>query len=262
MSTRENPSKVAASHHAGILERTVHAFSIAEAASASLADCLASKSEACYRAVREAEEELDRIDREIDASVTAAIAEVTPAQARELLSSLKMLIDLERIGDLLAFVANCARALGNNLDTPDLSDLVKMASIVEKMLGDAHDAYVAGNVDRALAVLRADAEVDRIRNLAMIRHLEMASTQGPKDSVQVLLMAQALERAGDHVKNLAEEICNLATGLSVRHVLRTKDKSDEQMYLEYLRVRHGVKETAPADSCMESSGHATSSSKW
>jgi len=251
MSKGADAPPAAVSQTAGILERTVRAFSVAEAATTSLADFLVSKSEACCRAVREAEEELDRLDREIDSSVTATIGEVTPAQARELLSSLKMLIDLERIGDLLASVAGCAQALGNRLATTDLNDLVKMTTIVEKMLADTHDAYVIGNVDRALTVLRADAEVDRIRNLAMIRHLETASNHGPQDSVQVLFMAQALERAGDHVKNLAEEICNLATGLSVRHMLRSKDKPQEQMYLEYLRFRHGVKDAPPAQSHTE-----------
>ena len=54
-------------------------------------------------------------------------------------------------------------------------------------------------------------------------------------------MAQALERAGDHVKNLAEEVCHLATGHTVRHVLRgAADKPYEQMYLQQLRSRHGI----------------------
>jgi phosphate uptake regulator len=50
-------------------------------------------------------------------------------------------------------------------------------------------------------------------------------------------MTQALERAGDHAKNLAEEVCHLVSGHSVRHVLRAYDKPMEQMFIEDLRRR-------------------------
>ena len=51
-------------------------------------------------------------------------------------------------------------------------------------------------------------------------------------------MTQSLERAGDHVKNLAEEVCHLATGHSVRHLLKVRDLPAEQLYLEHLRRLH------------------------
>jgi phosphate uptake regulator len=48
-------------------------------------------------------------------------------------------------------------------------------------------------------------------------------------------MAQALERAGDHVKNVAEEVCHFVSGNSLRHVLRGADRSEEQMFLDWLK---------------------------
>jgi phosphate transport system protein len=228
------------------MERTVRAYTTAQGAAASVADCLASRTAACFDAVQHAEAELDRIDQEIDVSVTAAVAEVTPAQARELLSSMKMVIDLERIGDLFASVASYARAIAARLAVEDVSDLVKMATIVEKMLADAYGAFAVRNVDRAMAVLRADSEVDRLRNLLMIRHLERAQNNGVQDSIQVFFMAQSLERAGDHVKNLAEEICHLTTGHTLRHMIGSMSKPDEQMYLDYLKIRHRLNETQAA----------------
>jgi hypothetical protein len=48
-------------------------------------------------------------------------------------------------------------------------------------------------------------------------------------------MCQALERSGDHSKNLAEEICHLVSGRSVRHILREQDRPDEQVYLDRMR---------------------------
>jgi len=112
-----------------------------------------------------------------------------------------------------------------------------MASRLEKMLGDVHDAFCLRDVDRALAVLRSDAELDRVRNLVFLRHLENYDATPRQESFHVLFMTQALERAGDHAKNLAEEVCHLVSGHSVRHVLRSYDKPVEQMFIEDLKRR-------------------------
>jgi phosphate transport system protein len=223
-----------------ILEHTFQAYMTAEHAATQLAECLTAMSLPACQAVQEAEYELDRLDREIDSLITSAVVQTAPEQTRDLLSSMKMVIDLERVGDLFASVASCARALGNRVPVEDLGDLVKMATVVEKMLSDAHGAFAVRNVDRAVAVIRADAEVDRLRNLVMIRHLEQSTTTSTHNSVQVLFMAQALERAGDHVKNLAEEVCHMATGQTVRHAFTDLQKPIEQMYLDHLRAHHGI----------------------
>jgi phosphate uptake regulator len=88
-----------------------------------------------------------------------------------------------------------------------------------------------------LAILRADAELDRFRNLMLMRHLEGAPETAPYDSIHVVFMAQSLERAGDHAKNLAETVCHYVTGKSVRHVSQRDGRSTEQMYLDFLRTR-------------------------
>ena len=240
MANREHEVHKAASADAAILELTICAYVVAERAAGQLADCLINGGDGAA-AVQQAERELDRLDRQVDSLVTASIAEVAAEQARELLGSMKMVLDLERIGDLLASVASRAAALGKyGLAADDANDLIKMATVIEKMLGDANAAFTVRNLDRATAVLRADAEVDRYRNLILIRQLEMAQTNESRSAIHVVSMSQALERAGDHVKNLAEEICHLATGRSVRHSFRDFDKPDEQMYLDYLRQRHGL----------------------
>ena len=56
----------------------------------------------------------------------------------------------------------------------------------------------------------------------------------------MLFMTQSLERAGDHAKNLAEEVCHLVSGHSVRHVLRAYDKPVEQMFIEDLKRRQNT----------------------
>src|SRR5437660_66950 len=78
---------------------------------------------------------------------------------------------------------------------------------------------------------------DRLRNLIFLRHIENPENVQRQASLQVIFMTQSLERAGDHVKNLAEEVCHFVSGQTVRHVLMTYDKPIEQMFLDWLRTR-------------------------
>ena len=174
---------------------------------------------------------------EIDAGVTQVITQVTESEARELLACMKFMISLERIGDLLLSFASSAQAVCARLDPQDIRDLTHMATVLEKMLSDAGAAFSTRDVKKAVDVLRADAEMDRLRNLIFLRHIENPENLQRQASLQVIFMTQSLERAGDHAKNLAEEVCHFVSGHTVRHVLMTYDKPIEQMFLDWLRAR-------------------------
>ena len=103
------------------------------------------------------------------------------------------------------------------------------------MLQDVGVAFESREVRRALEVLKADAELDRLRNLVIVRHIENPENEMRQESFHLVFMSQSLERAGDHAKNLAEEICHLVSGRSVRHILREYDRPIEQVYLERMR---------------------------
>lgn len=192
--------------------------------------------------VKQSEEELDTIDRRVNEEVTRIISEggATGAEARELLACLKCVLDLERIGDLLVSFATRANAVGGRLNEEDVRDLATMAGLVEKMLKEAEAALRDRDVDAALATLRTDTEVDRLRNLLFLRHIENREQTALQESFHVVFMAQALERAGDHVKNFVEEVVHLASGRSVRHLLRAKDLPDEVRFVNALR-QHGFR---------------------
>lgn len=223
-----------------VLALTLDAIQLAKAAVAHAIDGLAQKSSAPFVAVNKCEQELDQLDREVDERVTQAVTRASATQAAELLVCMKFMIDLERIGDLVSSFGGCAQAIGSRIDMEDVKDLIHMATVLEQMLAHIHEAFLHRNMDRVLNVLQADASVDRIRNLLFIRHVENnEGTAGP-EGIHVLFMAQALERAGDHTKNLGEEICHLVTGQSMRHVLRSKSKSEEQMFLDWLRERENA----------------------
>jgi phosphate transport system protein len=225
------------SEQAQIVTLTAEAIQLAKAAVAHAIDGLAQKSSLPFMAVNKCEQELDRLDREVDDRVTRAVTRASAAEAAELLVCMKFMIDLERIGDLVSSFGGCAQAIGTRIEMDDVKDLIHMATVLEQMLVDIHEAFSRRDLDHVVNVLRGDAVIDRIRNLLFIRHVENnEGTAGP-EGIHVLFMAQALERAGDHTKNLAEEICHLVTGHTMRHVLRSKSKSEEQMFIDWLRER-------------------------
>ena len=223
--------------HEYFVRRTIEACRLAKEAAGAAAEGIATGSSALLKSLHQRERELDTLDMEIDSGVTTAITEVEPAHARELLACMKLMIGLERIGDLLLSFSNSAQAAAGRIDPEDTRDLTHMATILEKMLTDCADAFSARDVGRAVDVLRADAEMDRLRNLIFLRHIENPENVARQASLQVIFMTQSLERAGDHAKNLAEEVCHLISGHTVRHVLMAYDKPVEQMFIDYLRRR-------------------------
>jgi phosphate transport system protein len=220
------------SPQASLIALTVRAFEVATAAVSNAADSVSSPT--LTQAVFDCEKELDSLDRQMDERFATVLTQSSPDQVRELLACMKCMIDLERIGDLISsFVSRC-RVVAKRLDMQDISDLINMNSHLESMLKEVSHAFGARDLSRAIGVLRSDREIDRIRNLIFMRHLEdQASCAGP-DSIHVLLMSQALERAGDHAKNIAEEVCHFVSGRTIRHVPAGQEGSVEQLYLAWL----------------------------
>jgi phosphate transport system protein len=220
-----------------LVKRTISACSVAQNAAAAAAEGIATGSLPLLRTIHEREKELDQLDQEIDDGVTLAITQVSGEEARELLACMKFMISLERIGDLLLSFASSAQSVARRLDPQDTHDLTHMATVLEKMLADAGTAFSTRDVKKAVEVLRADAEMDRLRNLIFLRHIENPEGLQRQASLQVIFMTQSLERAGDHAKNLAEEVCHFVSGHTIRHMM-TYDKPIEQMFLDWLRCHN------------------------
>lgn len=228
-------SKLQASPGSHLLELTLDAFRVAHRASAAAAEGIATSSKTLFIEVRDHERELDLLDRDIDDLVTTTINRVADDEARTLLACMKFGISLERIGDLLLSFVNRADTVAAHLDHDDLRDLIVMTSRLEQMLADVEAAFLTRSLDKAVSVLRADNEIDRLRNVITFRHLEPTEGQRRVDSFHVLFMATEIERAGDHVKNMAEEVCHLVSGRTIRHVLRSYDRPVEQLFLDHVR---------------------------
>lgn len=218
-------------------ELALRGFETARASAHAVAEGISTASPVVWEQVRRQEEELDQLDRQMNESVTSDIAGVSEADARELLACLKSILELERIGDLLLNVANRLETVAPRLQEQDAHDLSRMAHILAGMLGDASKAFAERDVRQAIEVLKSDVELDRLRNLLFVRHIENPDNEARQESFHLVFISQALERAGDHAKNLAEEICHLASGRSMRHILREYDRPVEQVYLERMRQR-------------------------
>ena len=218
-----------------LVKRTVEACELARQAAAIAAEGIATGSMSRLNDIRQCEKELDAIDMEVDSGVTTTITRVPEGETRQLLACMKLMIGLERIGDLLLSFATSAESASARIDPQDARELTQMATILEKMLADVGRSFSERDVKKAIEVLRADAEMDRLRNLIFLRHIENPENIERRASLQVIFMTQSLERAGDHAKNLAEEVCHFVSGRSVRHLLMAYDKPKEQMFIEWLR---------------------------
>jgi phosphate transport system protein len=195
---------------------------IARDAAFNLRDLLTTSSRMAFLAIKDCEKELDQLERQIDERMPEAITRVNEARARQLLSSLKSTTDLERIGDLLMSVGLRFQARTAKIPASDTRQLVEMSSVLREMLDLIHQGFSNLDLDCARKVLQMDKEIDRICHELFQKHLAETVPQGDTSGFEILLMAQALERAGDHTTNLAEDLYSLIEGRSLRHVPKRK----------------------------------------
>ena len=200
------------------LTRTgLRAFLIARDAAFNVRDLLTQNSRMAFLAIKECEQELDIIERYIDDRLPAAITRVSEARARQLLTSLKCTTDLERIGDLMMSVAMRVQSRTTKMVASDVRQLVEMSAILREMLDLVYRGFLDLDLECARKVLQMDKDIDRVCHAVFQKHLTEHASQNNPSSFDVILMAQALERAGDHTTNLAEDLYSLIEGRSVRH---------------------------------------------
>jgi phosphate transport system protein len=134
--------------------------------------------------------------------------------------ALKMVTDLERIGDLGVNIAERALALGGERPTAFAASLLSMADLDQAQLREAIESFVVHDAQRAQAVCAQDDAVDKVY-AEVVRQVHLAiqkDTSFLERGVHVLAVAKFLERIGDHITNLAELVIFLVRGKSIRHV--------------------------------------------
>ena len=152
----------------------------------------------------------------IDNQITTVLVKRAPmaVDLRITISTMKISHDLERIGDLAKSVAKKVKPLPVDLPDELIGSLRRLGDLVQKQLKDALDAYLKRSKDKAIEIWKKDEQVDDLTNLAMNevatylqkdkKNLEMAT--------HLLFVTKNIERAGDHITNIAESLYYLIEG--------------------------------------------------
>jgi len=133
--------------------------------------------------------------------------------------ALKMVTDLERIGDLAVNIAERVTDLRSRLPSKLYNDIQRMTPIVQSMIRDAIDAFVAGDVKKAQEVVDRDDEVDDLYARVFRELLKtMRDETNVEYGMHIQSVAKVLERMADHCTNLAEQVIFMVKGKDIRHI--------------------------------------------
>ena len=171
------------------------------------------------------EERVNQMEVEIDRDLSAIIARRQPTarDLRLLIAISKAIANLERVGDEAARIARTVQRLINTgvssrLRLP-VSDLGFVADLATAQLRKALDAFARLDTARALEVLKQDDQIDQEFD-GLLRKLITYMMEDPRmisSCIDLVFVAKAIERVGDHAKNLAEAIIYVVKGTDVRH---------------------------------------------
>lgn len=168
------------------------------------------------------EREINAMHLSLDEACVRVIArhQPTAVDLREVVGVLHSIGDLERIGDEAKKVA---RIVANMVETGSPRSyyvgVLAMGHRVRRMLRSALDAFARMDSHAALAVAQEDPEVDK-EGEAVMRQLITYMMEDPRtisSSIDLVFVAKAVERVGDHAKNLAEAVIYIVKGADVRH---------------------------------------------
>ncbi len=168
--------------------------------------------------------QIDRDEMDIDALVLRILALRQPVayDLRFLATALKLVTDLERIGDEAVNIAERTREGPGLARDVVKAELREMSEIAQAMLRDVLDAFVHADCSRAEEVLTRDDEVDR-RYARVLKTMTDFVTKHPSEvpaGIRIIHVAKYIERVADHATNIAEEVIFMLRGEDVRH-LRT-----------------------------------------
>jgi phosphate transport system protein len=164
---------------------------------------------------------VDRLELEIDEACLRVLARRQPVASdlRFITSTLKLVTDLERIGDLCVNIAERVLELGNEPMPQAASPIPRIAEAAHAMLHDALDAFVARDANKAEEVLARDKIVDAYY-AQLFPELVARMMADPKviyRSTRLLSIGKYLERLADHATNIAEMVVFMVKGQDVRH---------------------------------------------
>lgn len=169
-----------------------------------------------------ADAEIDRARERVEDSAFLLLSLQQPVASdlRTVVAALRMVSELERMGDLSVHVAKIARLRVPNLAVPgDVSPTIeRMAHVAEDMVRRVSKIITDRDVDEALALVREDEEMDQLRRSTFADMLSADWSHGVEAAVDVALLGRYYERIADHAVSLANRVVFVVTGENPRSV--------------------------------------------
>lgn len=168
------------------------------------------------------DDEVNALELAIDKECTQIIAlrQPTASDLRLVVTIIKTITDLERIGDEAEKIGRYAIDIASELRNEEyFASLRHLGGMVKIMLHDSLDAFARMDVESAVAIAASDRQVNEQYDAltrVLMKHM-MDNPQGIKVALGTMLCGRALERIGDHAKNVCEYVVYTVKGKDVRH---------------------------------------------
>jgi phosphate transport system protein len=173
--------------------------------------------------VIERDRQVNQYDVEVDEKCVELLALHQPAASdlRFITTAMKIVTDLERIGDQAVNIAQRAIELHQEPQLKPYVDLPRMAEMAQRMVKESLDAFVARDTALARAVCAEDEAVDALKE-QIFRELLTFMMSDPRTiprALRLILISRFMERVADHATNIAEMVVYMVEGKMVRHTL-------------------------------------------
>jgi phosphate transport system protein len=184
---------------------------------------LLERNDALALEVIERDRQVNAYDIEVDETCVNLLALHQPAAGdlRFITTAMKIVTDLERIGDQAVNIAQRALELSQEPQLKPYIDLPRMAEKAQRMVKESLDAFVARDTGLARRVCAADGEVDALKEQIFRELLTfmMEDARTIPRAIRLILISRFLERVADHATNIAEMVVYMVEGKMVRHTL-------------------------------------------
>ena len=184
---------------------------------------LTERDDALAQEVIDRDRQVNTYDVEVDEQCVELLAlhQPTAGDLRFITTAMKIVTDLERIGDQAVNIAQRVLELNREPQLKPYIDLPRMAARAQAMVKESLDAFVARDTDLARRVCAEDAEVDALKE-QIFRELLTFMMEDPRTiprAIRLILISRFMERVADHATNIAEMVIYLVEGKMVRHTL-------------------------------------------
>lgn len=175
------------------------------------------------KSVIEGDREVDELEKEIESKCLKLLLQQQPVASdlRMISAALKIITDMERIGDQAADIAEITLFLADDKYVRDLVHIPQMAEAVIKMVKSSIDAYVNKDLDLVMQVIEYDDVVDDLFDIVKGDVIELirSNFDNGEQGIDFLMVAKYLERIGDHAENISEWVYFSITG---EHFIKNK----------------------------------------